>query len=158
MNVNMNTASRDWWIPWMFVLFFVVVGSVDAVMVTMAVRTNTGLVTEKAYEKGLAYNQNLSAAAMQESWDWKTEAAIDGERFVFKIKDENNQPLRGASVQVRMTRPVSAGHDFNISPGEQADGSYITKVDLPMHGEWQAKVFVKWQDRQYQSTHLLMVR
>jgi nitrogen fixation protein FixH len=160
MNVNFkpNMAARDRWIPWMFVLFFVVVGSVDAVMVTMAVRTNTGIVTEKAYEKGLAYNDNISAAAAQAAWGWHTQAAIDSGRFVFNIKDNNRNGLDRAVVQVRMTRPVSAGHDFNLFLTEQGDGSYAAQADFPMKGEWQAKVFVKWQDKQYQSTHMLMVR
>ena len=158
MNVNMNYSPRDRLIPWMFVLFFLVVGAVDAVMVTIAVRTNTGLVTEKAYEKGLAYNDNLAAAAAQESWGWRTRAAIDGGRFVFNINDKDGKPLRAANVQVRITRPVSAGHDFNLSLVEQADGSYAKQANFPMKGEWQAKVFVKWQDKQYQSTHMLMVR
>lgn len=149
--------KRDRWIPWMFVLFFVVVGSVDAVMVTLALRTNTGVVTDKAYEKGLAYNETLAAAAAQDKLGWRDETVFDGRHLSFSLRDGAGAPLRGAEVRARLTRPVSAGHDFEVVLAEAGD-SYGAPVSFPLVGEWQARIFVKWQDKHYQSSRILMIR
>ena len=49
-------------IPWMFVLAFLVVGAVDGVFVYLALSSHSGVVTEGAYEKGLASKQTLAKA------------------------------------------------------------------------------------------------
>ena len=47
---------KDRLIPWYFVIAFLIVFTVNGFFVYMAIRTNHGVVTENAYEKGLEYN------------------------------------------------------------------------------------------------------
>ena len=48
-----------------FIGFFAVVASVNAFMITSAVRTFSGVETENAYKAGLAFNESLAAAGAE---------------------------------------------------------------------------------------------
>ena len=115
--------QRDKWIPWYFVLFFVVVAAVNAVMVTLAVRTHTGTVTDHPYEKGLAYNQVVDAANAQDKLGWKSDirfehpspseggsASIRGTLHV-TLRDRSGHTLTPEKATATFTRPTQAGHD-----------------------------------------------
>ncbi|GEM_PF-1478884 len=47
---------------WALIAFFAVVASVDAFFVYKALSTNTGVVSENAYERGLRYNDIINEA------------------------------------------------------------------------------------------------
>jgi len=57
-----GTTSRDSWIPKMFLAGFLVVIVANATMAGFAFSSWTGIATEDAYRKGLAYNATLHAA------------------------------------------------------------------------------------------------
>lgn len=59
--------KSDKWIPWYFVLVFLVVVCVNGFFVYTAVTTHTGLVTKSPYEKGLSYNKKIAEARRQEN-------------------------------------------------------------------------------------------
>ena len=56
------TARHVWWY---FVAFFGFIAAVNAAMVTIAIRTHSGVVSEHPYEEGLAYNAVVHAEKMQ---------------------------------------------------------------------------------------------
>ena len=66
----------DRWIPWYFVAFFILLISILVPMGIIAVRTNTGLVTESAYNKGLAYNASIRAEEAQKALGWHGDLTI----------------------------------------------------------------------------------
>ena len=68
-------AARGSWIPWAFVLFFVVITAVNGVMIWYALESWTGLSSGEAYDDGLRYNQiwrpraaRPSSAGSRGSW------------------------------------------------------------------------------------------
>lgn len=146
----------DRWIPWMFVAFFLTFISVDAVMVTLAVRTHPGLVTEGAYEKGLAYNHTLDEAARQKEWGWHNTIQLENRNLIFSLSDKQSSPIKGAVVSARITRPVQDGHDFTINLTESPHHTYEAELPLPMPGEWNVRIFAKWQNRQYQASQTVL--
>lgn len=103
-------TKRDKLIPWYFVLFFVVIGAVNAVMVTLAVRTHTGTVTDHPYEKGLAYNKVVDAANAQEKLGWKSD-----------IRFEHPSPQRGEVRRGASSAPTL--HDVAKTPPPQPSPS-----------------------------------
>jgi nitrogen fixation protein FixH len=54
---------RGRWIPWLFVGGFLLVCAVNGVMIWVALSSWTGLAANQPYDRGLAYNRNLAAAA-----------------------------------------------------------------------------------------------
>jgi nitrogen fixation protein FixH len=157
MNAISARKPIDKYIPWMVVVFFLIFIAVDAVMVTLAVRTQTGIVTEQAYEKGLAYNQALDAAEAQKSWGWMSVISLQADTLSFSLKDKNFQIIQGAEVTAIIRRPVQDGYDVSYSLTETINGDYQTQVNFPMPGEWDVKVSAKWQNKHYQAHQTFIV-
>ena len=86
-----NMSKNDRWIPWYFVAFFVVIAVVLVGMVTVAVRTQTGVVTEHPYEKGLAYNETVKQAEIQESLGWNGEISYNNNVISFTLHNKNGK-------------------------------------------------------------------
>ncbi len=148
----------DRWIPWMFVAFFAVVFAVNAVFVTTALRTMPGVVTEHAYEQGLAYNKTLAAEKKQEKLGWHGKATLEGGVLAFTLSDKAGKPISGASVRAEITRPVAAGHDQKAVLQEATGGLYQAKIELPLRGLWNVRIFSEWQGRKFQTDQDIEVK
>lgn len=142
----------------MVVLFFLVFMAVDAVMVTLAVRTQTGVVTEQAYEKGLAYNRALEAAAEQADWGGTGIITLDGKKLSFELRDRDGQAITDADVTATLRRPVQSGYDVTYPMINGNNNIFTTDVKFPLPGEWDIKVSAKWQNRHYQMQDTFIVR
>lgn len=158
MSAPATRKSIDKYIPWMFVLFFGVFIAVDAVMVTLAVRTQTGLVTEQAYEKGLAYNRALEAAEEQSAWGGTGTVTLEGKRLSFILKDKEGRTIHDADVTATVRRPVQAGYDVTYPMAPTGQQSYAADVEFPLPGEWDIRVSAKWQNRHYQTHETFIVQ
>ncbi len=97
-----------------FIGFFVVVASVNAVMVTSAVRTFSGVETENAYKAGLAFNESIAAAGAQDALGWRVEIAPHGRQHRLyrhrarQIRTPGNRRLaRRPPSSIRMTVAVT---------------------------------------------------
>ena len=126
---------RDRIIPWYFVMFFLVVAAVNAVMVTLAVRTLPGTVTDHPYEKGLAYNQVVAASDKQEALGWK-----------------GDKPLQPESVTAKLFRPSKAAMDFVVSLTRGG-----APVKFPVNGLWEVQIDAVVGDTHYKQTKRIVV-
>lgn len=145
-------------IPWYFVGFFVVLAIMDGIFVYLATSTHTGVVTEEAYKKGLNYNDTVAAARTQAALGWNgTIEYTEDRRVLFTLQDASGAPLTGAQVVAEFSRPTHNKQDFSI-PLQQVDaGNYAAPVEFPLIGLWDARVFVEWNQQQYQQGKRLVV-
>lgn len=146
----------DRWIPWYFAAFFVSLILVLVPMCVIAVRTNTGLVTEGAYEKGLAYNKAIRAEERQEALRWRSELAIsapstDRAQVDFRLTDADGKPLDGAEVVLWLVRPTQAGKDQRAELKALSGGRYSAELTLPAPGLWEARVSATANGQNYQT-------
>lgn len=142
---------KDKWIPWYFVIFFAVIAILDGVFVYMAVSTQTGLVTEQAYEKGLAFDDILATARSQP--DIQQDISYIGGVLRWKMAEKEGRPITNAAVSAQIIRPVQDGHDFAITLEHKGKGVYEATPTLPLPGLWQAKLSGKWNNKQYQRAY-----
>lgn len=143
----MSTLSlRDRIIPWYFVLFFVVIALVDGVMVTLAVRTHTGIVTEHPYEKGLAYNDVVSAEKEQEKLGWNAAIRMEGDQLRVALTDAAGRPLSASAMTAHFYRPTQSGMDFDVALPEGR-----ATINTAVKGLWAVRIFatVNGKDVQY---------
>jgi nitrogen fixation protein FixH len=150
-------TRRDRMIPWYFVLFFVVLAIIDGVFVSIAVRTHTGVVTENAYEKGLAYNRVVKAQAAQAALGWQGGVVFHrtGPRtgeVALHVRDISDKPLKVESGVVRITRPTQAGMDFEAVLNQ---GSAV--LVFPRSGLWELRVFATVAGKPYQVAKRIVV-
>ena len=148
----------DQYIPWLIVLFFLVFMIVDAFMVTVAIRTQTGLITEDAYKKGLAYNQTINAAREQETWGWSHTIILENNRLGFFLKDDFNSDIIDANVNAKIIREVQDGYDFEVSMRRSSQNFYEANIDFPLTGEWTIRIFATKKDRTYQASKKVFIK
>lgn len=143
------------WIPWVFFGLFLIVLAANGTMISIAVSTFNGLETTNSYEKGLAYNDRLAAAAEQERLGWQATfhnaSTNPGEvTLTFDLKDRMGAPITTADVRARLDRPLQEGFDRMIKLEEIGQGRYAATVDLPLEGQWNVRLTVVARDHRYQ--------
>ena len=115
-----QVRARGSWIPWLFVVFLLVVVAANGTMIWIAVESWPGLVTPQAYEKGLIYNRNLEAAQRQVSLGWQphlTARILQGlaAEMELVLTDTQGAPLTNAEVHAVFKRPTQDGTDFEVA-------------------------------------------
>lgn len=133
--------ARLWWVPWAFVGGFVVVLVANGALVYFAFDSWTGVATEDAYAKGLAYNEEIGDARAQESRGWRVtlDFTSDGPqrgKLDLDLKDRFGTPITGARVAARLVRPTHEGHDLEVELTERGGGRYAAELELPLAGQW----------------------
>jgi len=150
--------ASDKWIPWYFVAFFVGLAILDGIFVYLATSTHTGVVKDRTFERGLAYNETVAAAEASEALGWKS--ALDlgaGSTLTFTVTDRNGEPVTGADVRASVRRPTRAGMDFDVPLVETAGGDYQAVIDFPAGGQWDLRIFVAWNQQDYQHSQRVIV-
>lgn len=141
--IGKTTSHRSpgWWIPWTFAAGFLLVVAVNGVMIWLAASTWTGLVTERAYDRGLEYNRNLEAAARMAQLGWQTRLTVatlaDGARELrLEARDRTGEPLAGlwsrASSSGRCTREPTA--NSSLCPPAAACIALCSRICRPANG------------------------
>jgi len=157
----MNTSlpqKKDKWIPYYFFLFFAVIALVDGGMVWMAIHTQTGLVTDHAYEKGLNYNQVVEAASAQEKLGWKSEIDIQPStkqkiQFSFKLLDNKDQRLKLDKLKLDITRPTQQGMDFQLDIANKME----QEITFPAKGVWELRIHAMHENIEFQQSKRIVV-
>jgi nitrogen fixation protein FixH len=152
--IAMSDARRSRWIPWAFVAFFGVVLAANAAMVVIAITSWPGLETRQAYQRGLAHDEALEAAAAQAALGWEVEFAFEqtgpgAGALRLDLADRFGNVLQDAEVRAALVRPTHGGHDLVVAVPHHYGGRYLQDVALPLAGQWEARVQIVAQGREY---------
>ena len=151
-------SSRNAWIPWLYVLVFIPVIAVNVMLVRLALSSNTGLVTDRAFDTGQSYNAVIAAGGRQQALGWK--AAIDIQpaaradaphRLTISVAmtEESGKPLTGLSISGHVISPVDPQPDLEIALDENAGGIYRGAVSAPRQGQWEAQLVATRGDERF---------
>lgn len=135
-----------------FVAFFGFIVAVNAVMITLALRTHSGMVTDHPYEKGLAYNRVVEAEQEQAALGWKSTLNYEGGMLHFELRDRENNLIVPDKLTANFTRPSRQGMDFSVEM-KAADAI----VDFPVRGLWEVRVVAVHQGVHYQKSRRIIV-
>lgn len=130
-----------------FVAFFGFVAAVNAVMVTLAIRTHSGVVTDHPYEKGLAYNEVVDAQEKQEMLGWKGIINYNDGALHFELRDKDNNIIAPEKATAIITRPTQQGMDFSVELN-----SPETPISFPAKGLWEIRVEAAYKGIHYQKS------
>jgi nitrogen fixation protein FixH len=160
MNTTTTTPLKGKTIFLYFLAFFGFIAIVNAGMITLALRTHTGTVTDHPYEKGLAYNEVVNAEVAQEKLGWKGEIILrrfsekeNSFRLEFSLKDKNDNRITPTKVTARISRPTQAGMDFDV----ELDNSEA-HISFPEKGSWEVRIFAEVVDKKYQQSKRIVVK
>ncbi|ALG70483.1 integral membrane protein linked to a cation pump [Azospirillum thiophilum] len=147
--------QKGWYIPWIFVGLFMVVLTVNAIMVHFAVSSWTGVETENHFLKGISYNRDLAGARAQAERGWQVQAdftSTEPRKAVIAItaRDKEGRVLNDAAVTVRMIRPTAEGHDKTLSLPYLGEGRFGAPVELDLEGQWDMRFVITHATGDYQ--------
>lgn len=139
-------------VRWYFIGFFAVIVLVNGVMMTLALRTHSGLITKHPYEKGLAYNRVIEAQAKQDRLGWQGTIAYQNGMLRVQLWDRNKRPLVFDHATATMMRPTQSGMDFQVKL-TQPD----TVVEFPAKGLWHVKLDATIGKERYQQSRRIVI-
>ncbi|MBY0427694.1 MAG: FixH family protein, partial [Alphaproteobacteria bacterium] len=104
----------DKYIPWFFVVFFLVLSCLMGWFAWLANSTDRGVVSTHAYENGIAYNHILEKQRAQDALGWDGQLTIDKTATSpahadFVLLDKQHAPIKDAQVQLTLIRPTQGG-------------------------------------------------
>jgi nitrogen fixation protein FixH len=122
------------------VAFFAVVAAVNAVMMTAAVTTFSGVETKNAYQAGVTFAREEAAAEAQESRHWRVNSSLlpqaNGLTQVgLSAQDRAGQPLAGLEATVSLIHPNDRRLDRPVAMQASAPGHFRGTV-TPSPGQW----------------------
>ncbi|MBT5943195.1 MAG: FixH family protein [Rhodospirillaceae bacterium] len=130
-----------------FIAFFGVVFLVNGIFFWFASDSWTGLSTEDAYRKGIAFNDELARADAQRLLGWTAETGYASDmpgtgRLTFALRTEDGQPVRDRIVTATFKRPVAEGIDFSATLNSDESGRYVADITPPAPGQWDVRIEV----------------
>ena len=162
----MSDASEakptDRFLPWLFVLFFVVVLAVNGVMVYVAASSWTGIETKQHYIKGRDYNQTIEAVERQKARGWESALTIAPQdkgriRIDLNLSDAGKRVIAGADISARFVRPTHEGHDVEIRLDDYGAGRYVGELVAPLPGQWDVHVTARHPSGDFRITRRVVV-
>lgn len=161
-----NLFRNDRWIPMCFVGMFLVVASVNAVFIYLAVNSWTGLVTEQPNARGTAYNEVLEAERRQQELGWSHEVGFsiypDSEKLSgylrFALTDREGRPIDGARAGGVIERIGKFSQIFRVDLSADRPGLYEAPVKLPVPGVWRVRLVAHHGEDTYRIDENLLVR
>jgi nitrogen fixation protein FixH len=162
MSDSHDSKPIDRWMPWLFVLFFLVVFAANGIMVYVGATTWTGLETKQHYVKGLAYNETLDEVERQKALGWTGDLSVgpgsQGQvKLDFVLHDKQDRAVPGATVTAKLVRPTSEGHDLDIRMDDYGRGRYVGVADLDLRGQWDVRVVAKHPSGDFRLTRRIVV-
>ena len=122
------------------VAFFAVVASVNAVMMTAAVTTFSGVETKNAYQAGVTFAREEAAAEAQESRHWRINSSLRHEangltQVELSAQDRAGLPLAGLEAAVSLLHPNDRRLDRPVTMRANAPGRFRGAVTFSP-GQW----------------------
>lgn len=133
-----------------FAGFFATIAAADAVLVSSALRTFTGLEAASPYHAGQVYAAELARARAQGARHWRLDSALArdgaGARLTVSLRGPDGTPLPGKDLRARLERPTDARLDRVLPLAAGAPGTYAGGLDALPPGQWRLVVEVTGPD------------
>ncbi|MBT8473569.1 MAG: FixH family protein [Marinicaulis sp.] len=121
----------------MLFAFFGVMFAVNAVFVTMSLKSFPGETAEKSYLHGLNYNDVLAERAAQAQLGWRAQVTAAGsDQIEVSFSDANGLALTGLAITSEIIRPAHANTRQEAVFSENGDGVYIARFRSLATGAW----------------------
>lgn len=150
-------------IPWLFVAGMGIVVAVNSYMAWLAVKTAPGMVTDRPYERGAAYNEVLAKGEAQDALGWKAEVSVTphpplGATIRLRFRDAAGKGLPGLALSAELVRPVEPLPHVPLRFAEAGAGTYSAEATIPRPGQWDLFVIARRGKDEFDDLHRLQLR
>lgn len=123
----------------MFLAFFGVIIAVNGIMLTVAIDTLPGTVTDSAYRSSQRFNQSLAEARARDGRGWRVDANVAREAsgtaaVTISLRDADGAPIDRIAVTARLLHPATRTNDRAFDIGRTGPGTYAGTVDNAFAG------------------------
>jgi nitrogen fixation protein FixH len=123
----------------MFVAFFAVIIAVNGTMLTLAIGTLPGTVTDSSYRSSQRFNQSLAEAREREARRWAVDANVARDTsgtaaVTISLRDAEGAPLDRIVVAARLLHPANRSNDRTFDVGRTGPGLYAGTIDQALAG------------------------
>lgn len=144
-----------------FVGFFLVVATVNAVMIRFAVATFGGVETESSYKAGLAFKAETAASVAQQALGWnvdvRLETRADGAMMNVTVRDAAGAPVPNLWVDANLAHPADRRRDVLLSASELSAGSFRATVPPALGRRTLTIELSRNGERMYRSVNRIVV-
>ena len=161
---RVRPAAGGSWIPWIFVVGMLVVVAVNATLVYFAMHSWGGLVSDHAFERGIAYNRLIAEAAAEEALGWKADVAYQARAggkdaaLVVTLRSADGKPMNRAAITLEAQRPVEAQAPLAMALRYVGEGRYAAAADELRLGQWDIRMSVANDGHEAHFTRRIFVR
>jgi nitrogen fixation protein FixH len=132
---------KGWHVLAILVAFFGSVFAVNGVFLYQALATNTGIVANEPYRKGLHYNERIAAQDAQNALGWAEAVQLtpSGD-LTLTLADGQGAPVTGIAFKAVVGRPATSAYDVTAKLVETQPGVYTAHVAGIAEGTWQVDI------------------
>jgi nitrogen fixation protein FixH len=134
----MTTLARGRWIPWTYAGGMLLVVVVNAILITAAFRSFPGLVVQRPYDRGIAYNEELRRQQVQSTLGWTIVPSYAAGRLTVRISSSDGTPVDALDVAVTLSRPLEPMPAL-VMPLSPVAEAYAGDVEL-RRGQWEIRI------------------
>ena len=117
--------------------FFAAVFVMNGALIYAAVTTNSGLVANEPYRKGLHYNERIAADERQAQLGWTDKLDVTQHGGIaLVLTDGSGQPASGLTVEAVLGRPATNREDVRVALREVGPGRYEAQTAPLAAGSW----------------------
>ncbi|PPD43081.1 MAG: nitrogen fixation protein FixH [Methylocystis sp.] len=126
---------NGWKVLAIFVSFFLLVATVDGLMIYKAVGTFSGEVVPHPYERGLAYNRDIAQAREQAARGWKVEARVarlskSEAEIRVTARDADGAEVTDVEMSALFAAPADLAKDVRVTLKKTTPGRYVGVAPL----------------------------
>lgn len=123
-----------------FIGFFVVVAGVNAIMMTAAIKTMSGVEAKSAYETSQRFNGEIARMHAQAERGWQAQAQVNrtgaDAEITLSLLDNSGTPVPGLGIEAQLQHPANRSEDRIASLVETGSGRYAAKLPAIHGGAW----------------------
>jgi nitrogen fixation protein FixH len=123
-----------------FIAFFGVIFAVNAVMMTLAIRTMPGLDVKNGYVASQAMNQEIGAMRLQAERGWKADVSAQLTNKITTVGvtllEPDGKPVTGLAITARLAHPAITTSDHAAKLIEHRPGIYWAELSGVQAGAW----------------------
>ena len=152
----------DKYIPYFFVLFFLIIFIVNFTFIYIAKKNYPGVVEENSYNIGLKYQRVINQNDQFKDLGWKIEIKKQylPDNYInlnINLLDKDQKPINNAQLLVNFYRPTKSGFDFAKQAQFTKKGNYQLKFKPPLKGSWLLKFEVKKDKKAFRDKIYLLI-
>lgn len=133
---NSGGPLKGWHVLAALLAFFGTMIAANGVFLYFAVTTFTGIETNDAYRKGVAYNARLEESRQIDKLGWQAKVTAKSDRVELVLLTEDGKPVRGVKINGEIGRPATDQFDVELTFAEAGEGIYRAENITLAPGNW----------------------